>query len=130
MRVDLTWFLPIAMALVPVITAFITAQTAHPGLKAIVMIVWSGVSGFLIEWHDAYQSHTVFNVNAALSTAIVVSIGAISAHFGVLAPLVITGSEGKIQAAVPRGIGASRAVVVDESLGSDVPHGAHERTEE
>jgi hypothetical protein len=89
----------------PAVVALITAADAHPGLKSIVLLFLSSLSGSLttaLQAADAGQ-HVTFN-NLA-STIVVGFATAILAHFGVLKPMNLTGATGRIAARTPRGLG-------------------------
>lgn len=103
----------------PALVALVTARLAHPGLKAVVLLFLSAVSGFLTSWLAACATicaafdwpHTVFSVLSGFAVAVLV-------HFGLLSPLAITGSGGAIQTAVPSGIGGNPGPLADHTLGS------------
>jgi hypothetical protein len=87
----------ISMAL-PGLTALVTAQTAHPGLKAVVLLVLSAVNGVIVEW----QGNPLFNWRIAVAGAGLSFLVAVGAHFGLWRPTQITPG---IQRAVPAGLG-------------------------
>jgi hypothetical protein len=103
---DLTTWLGFAVSVIlPALVALVTKQTAHPGLKAFVLLLLSAVTGFAYSCIEAVQNSLPFSLNAAV-VAFVMSFGtAVLAHYGLLSPAAVTGSQGKIQQKVSGGVG-------------------------
>ena len=90
----------------PMVVALVTKQTAHPGLKAVVLLALNVIYGFGVGWVQADIAGQAFDIKAAGLTALVTFGGAVIAHFGLLKD-VITGSGGLIQVNIPGGLGSS-----------------------
>lgn len=89
----------------PALVALVTARLAHPGLKAVVLLFLSAVSGFLTSWLDAENGAHLFVPSQVAFTVLTGFAVAVLAHFGLLSPLAITGRDGAIQTSVPSGLG-------------------------
>lgn len=89
----------------PTVVALVTARFASGGLKAVVLLALSAVSGFLVSWLDAYNTAVAFNFSQAGVTVLVGFAVAVLTHFGLFKPLAVTGRDGAIQTTLPRGIG-------------------------
>jgi hypothetical protein len=101
----ITWLTFAVSVILPAIVAFVTKQDAHPGVKAIVLLVLSAVTGFVGEWLDAAQHGVAYNFQGGAVAAIMSFSVAVLVHLGLLAPTGVTGSQGAIQRRVPGGIG-------------------------
>lgn len=86
---------------IPWLTALVTAQTAHPGLKAVLTLALSAVTGVLTQW----QANPVFDWKIGTLGALEGFAVAVLAHFGLWKPTQVTGANGGIQKALPRGLG-------------------------
>lgn len=73
-----------------------------------VLLFLSSVSGFLISALDASNSGAAFDFHQAGFTVLTGFAVAVLAHFGLLSPLALTGSNGAIQSWLPGGLGATR----------------------
>lgn len=90
----------------PALVALVTRRMASSGLKAVVLVGLAAVTGFLSELLDALVHATVFDLGAALMMWLTAFIVAVAAHYGLLKPTGVTGSQGAIANAVPGGLGA------------------------
>lgn len=98
--------LNIAVAvLLPMLTALVTKQDAHPGFKAVMLLALSGCAGVLSSAMDAANAHMAFDWGHAVSAAMVAFVWGVLAHLGVLKPIGVTGSRGAIQSKVSGGLG-------------------------
>lgn len=100
----------------PALVALITSRLAHPGLKAVVLLFLSAVSGLLMSWLDAVNTGNLFDWSQAGFTLLSGFAVAVLAHFGLLKPFSITGSNGAIQSSVPRGLGGGSAIGKHEAI--------------
>jgi hypothetical protein len=91
----------------PAVVALITARMASSGLKAVVLLALSAVSGFLTAALDAVTNTASFDWSQAGFTVLSGFAVAVLTHFGLLKPLGVTGSAGAIQTSVPGGVGAA-----------------------
>lgn len=108
LAVDVTWLTLLATVLLPMLTALITARLAHPGLKAgtlAVLALSTAVANDLLA-NDGVGS---FDLGSSLATFLMVFLGAVGFHYGLLKPVQLTGSEGVIQGVVEGGLGAAPA---------------------
>ena len=92
----------------PALVALVTSRVAHPGLKAVVLLFLSAVSGFLISWLDAVSMSSAFDWSQSGFTVLLGFGVAVLTHFGLLKPAGITGSEGSIQTSAPGGLGGGQ----------------------
>lgn len=89
--------------LLPIVVALVTKATAPAALKAGILVVLSVVSALVTQ---AIADGTDVKVDRGFLARLVVTLAvAVAAHFGVLKPAGITGSEGKVATAVPGGLG-------------------------
>jgi hypothetical protein len=95
-------------ALLPALVALVTAQRAHPGVKAVALLFLSAVSGLLTSYLDAVVNTVPFDWSQAGFTALSGFAVAVLMHLGLLSPLALTGANGVIQRRVPGGIGTPR----------------------
>lgn len=89
----------------PAVVALVTARLAHPGLKAVLLLFLSAVSGFLVSALAAVDSGVGFDWSQAGFTVLSGFAVAVLAHFGLLKPMSITGAQGSIQTSMPGGVG-------------------------
>lgn len=89
----------------PMLVALVTKQTAHPGLKAILLLALSAVSGFLMLLLQAVSAHSAFDFTGAMMQTILGFGMAVLAHYGLLRPIGVTGAPGVIQTRLPHGLG-------------------------
>lgn len=90
-------------AVIPLIVAFVTARSAPPMVKSLTL-VFLATLGSVITTVTAQADWTW----AAFGTALALQyVSAVAAHFGVLKPAAVTGSNGAIQVAVPGGLGSA-----------------------
>jgi len=95
--IDASVWLNLAIAsLLPALVALVTAQNAHPGIKAVVLLALSAITGFLTAWGDAVTNAVPFDWSTAGLTAVAGFAVAVLSHFGVTGPAGITGSGGFI----------------------------------
>jgi hypothetical protein len=85
----------------PWLTALVTAREAHPGLKAVVLLLISAVTGIVAEW----QGNPTFDWKLGAFGAVEAFVVAVLAHFGLWVPTGVTGAGGGIARAVPGGLG-------------------------
>jgi hypothetical protein len=92
------WLGLIVSVVLPVLVGLVTTKVTHAGLKAVLLLALSGVTGFVTEYagpHDAGYS-----VGTAAVLALVSFGAAVLAHFGLWKP---TGVSGAAQAVGARG---------------------------
>lgn len=101
----ITWLGFAVSVVLPIIVALVTKQTANPGLKAVVLLALSAVTGFGSSWLDALNGGTSFSMGTATVSALLsFAIGVLS-HFGILRGLGVTGSQGAVATKFPGGLG-------------------------
>lgn len=101
----LTWVINFVL---PAIVAFVTARNATPGVKAVVLAVLSILTGVIVSYVHALNAGLPFDWQNTLLTIVSGYVVAIVTHTGFLKPLAVTGSDGKIQLALPGGLGDSK----------------------
>jgi uncharacterized membrane protein YjjB (DUF3815 family) len=78
------WLGLLVSVVLPVLVGLVTTRVTHPGLKAVLLLALSGVTGFVTEYagpHDAgYSVQT-----AAVLSLVSFAVGVLS-HFGLLKP--------------------------------------------
>jgi FtsH-binding integral membrane protein len=92
------WMGLLVSVVLPVLVGLVTTRVTHAGLKAVLLLALSGVTGFVTEYvgpHDAGYS-----VASAAVLALVSFGTAVLAHFGLWKP---TGVSGAAQAVGARG---------------------------
>ena len=95
MHFDLAQVLSLVIGTVlPLLTGLISRQNTSAGLKAVVLLALSAVSGFLANFLDAVNTHSTFNVGSALLTVLGTFLVGTGVHFGFLKP---TGAAAAVQ---------------------------------
>lgn len=89
----------------PALVALVTKRMASSGVKAVVLALLAALVGFLSELLHAMVTALSFDVGTVLLTWLTSFIVAVAAHYGLLKPTGLTGSQGAIARAVPGGIG-------------------------
>lgn len=88
----------------PALVALVTKQVASSGLKAWVLLALSAVSAVAVQ---VVQSGA-FNGTAAVNTFLITFVTAVAAHYGLLKPAGLTGTDGVIQTGTANvGLGGS-----------------------
>lgn len=90
----------------PALVALVTRRMASSGLKATVLALLAAVLGFGSELLDALTQGGVFDVGAGVYAWVTAFVIAVAAHYGLLKPTGVTGSQGAIASAIPGGLGA------------------------
>lgn len=98
---DQYWLALVISVFLPMVVALVTRQTAEGWKKAVLLLFLAAITGTLTQIQSAGG---VFEWKDALVKTIVSFVVAVGVHFGLLKPSNLTGSEGKIQTALPRGI--------------------------
>ncbi|RTL65898.1 MAG: hypothetical protein EKK42_20345 [Pseudonocardiaceae bacterium] len=102
--IDINWLLVLTAFVVPMLTALVTKQVSHSGVKAAVLAALSAVGGVLTEIQSVSGDLSAMSWNASLANAVGVFLAGVGLHYGLLRPVGITGSTGAIQEKVPGGI--------------------------
>lgn len=103
----LPWLSLLVSVLLPALVALVTKRYASSSLKAIVLIFLAAGTGLLTEFYNAASRDEAFNWNQAFSFWATSFVVAVVAHYGLLKPTNITGTEGGIQVKTARvGLGA------------------------
>lgn len=90
----------------PVLVALVTKRFADSSVKAIVLALLSVVTGWLT---SLQATGGTFEVKSAITSVLVSFAMAVAVHFGLWAPVKVTGRDGLVQMALPGGLGSSRA---------------------
>lgn len=103
--IDDFWLTFVVGTALPAVTALVTNRLAHPGVKALVLVFLSIVTG----WATALlaQPDHSFDLKSTVIGIFVAYITAVASHFGLLAPAGVTGKNGAIALGAPAGIGSS-----------------------
>lgn len=99
------WLILITSGVLPLLVAWWTAQRASATVKSLVLVALAAVSGFLAELQAAGGDFGTFDWSISLTNAVLMFLGAVTAHFELLRRAGITGSEGAIQKSSPGGLG-------------------------
>jgi hypothetical protein len=78
----------------PILVAIVTSRMASSGLKAIVLLALSAVSGFLTAWLVSLNLGEPFDIGQTLFSVLTGFVVAVAAHFGFWKPVGLTGREG------------------------------------
>ncbi len=90
---DVTFLTMVVAPLLPVLVGLITKQVASGGVKAVLLLFVSGVTGVV---NQAIQNEGLVT-KEALAATIVAFVIAVATHYGLLKPNSVTGSEGVVQ---------------------------------
>ena len=99
----------IVSVLLPVLVALVSRQTAHPGLKAVLLALLAALVGFGSELLAAINSGHPYDAGTGALTWLGSFIIAVAVHYGLWKPAGITGSGGAVASALPAGVGAPSA---------------------
>lgn len=95
----------VVSVVLPALVALVTNRMASPGLKAVTLAGLAALVGFLSELLHALVTALSFDVGTALLTWVTSFIIAVAAHYGLLKPTGLTGSQGVLARKLPGGIG-------------------------
>jgi len=88
----------------PVLVDLVTNQLASGAVKSIVLLALSLVSGLLTAFLQALNAGIPFDWATAGYGAAVTFVCGVVSFFGLTSPLGISGKDGAIQQAIPRGL--------------------------
>jgi hypothetical protein len=91
--------------LLPVVVAFITNRLAGGHVKALTLLFLNLIAAWLTELQ---RNGGTFQLWPTVSALLYMFGTGVLVHFGLLEPTKITGSDGVIQQAIPRGIGSEQ----------------------
>ena len=97
----------VASLLLPLLHSAVTNINASEPVKTVITALLAAVTGFFTPFLAGTQSWATFDWQLALISIGTVFFGTILSHYGLWKPLTVTGTDGKIQAALPGGIGGS-----------------------
>lgn len=88
--------------LLPVVVGLITKSTAPSGAKGVLLVILAGIDALVA---PAVHNGTSISLDTKfLGGFVVVLVVAIAAHFGILKPAGVTGTEGKVSTIMPNGV--------------------------
>lgn len=96
------WLVFIIGTVLPAVTALVTARFASSAVKALVLVLLSVVAGALVQ---IQASGGTFDLVDTLVSVFMTFVTASAAHYALLKPIAVTGSNGAIARAVPGGVG-------------------------
>ncbi len=99
---DTYWLTVVVAVLLPALVALVTKQTASGTVKALMLSFLSLLAATLTQ---ILQAGGAFNWQLTLRDFAVTYVIAVCVHFGLLKPMSITGSSGRIQSFVKGGVG-------------------------
>ena len=99
---DQYWLTVTLAVFMPMVVALVTKQQAAQGVKALLLLFLSAVTGTLTQ---IQADGGTFAWKTALVGTTIAFLTSVGVHFGLLKPLVITGSDGVIQSSIPKGLG-------------------------
>lgn len=70
----------------PLVVGFVTKQSWSAGWKAVLLMVLSAVTQFLVAWSEAIANGTHFSWTMAVWSALVGFVVAVAVHFGLWKP--------------------------------------------
>lgn len=89
-------------AVLPMLTALITARWANSAVKTVVLVLLSIIA---VALQGVFDDDGILHVRAFFIQTCLQFMLAVVAHFGLLKPLSVTGSSGVVATAVPAGVG-------------------------
>lgn len=89
-------------ALFPALVALVTSKVASGAVKSVTLLLLAAIPAAYDQVVDVAGA---FDLRQFIFTTIAVFMLSVGVHFGLLKPVGLTGSEGAIQQALPRGIG-------------------------
>ncbi len=89
-------------AVLPVLTALITARWANSAVKTIVLVLLTVIA---VALQGVFDDEGILHVREFIIQTSLQFLLAVGAHFGLLKPLSVTGAEGVVAQTVPQGIG-------------------------
>ena len=89
-------------AVLPMLTALITARFASSAVKSIVLVFLSVIA---IALQGVFSDSGILHVREFIVATTLQFLLATGAHFGLLKPTGITGADGVVASSVPAGIG-------------------------
>lgn len=89
-------------AVLPMLTALITARWANSAVKTVVLVLLSVIA---VALQGVFDDDGLLHVREFFIQTCLQFLLATGAHFGLLKPLSVTGSTGVVASTVPQGIG-------------------------
>jgi len=86
------WIGLLISTVLPVLVGLVTTRVTHAGVKAVLLLALSGLTGFLVEYAGPHGDD--YSVQTAAVLALVSFAVGVLSHFGLLKP---TGISGKAQ---------------------------------
>lgn len=89
-------------AVLPMLTALITARFANSAVKTLVLVALSVIA---VALQGVFQDDGILHVREFIYMTSLQFLMAVGAHFGLLKPLNVTGAGGVVATTVPQGVG-------------------------
>jgi hypothetical protein len=89
-------------AVLPVLTALITARFANSAIKTLVLVLLTVIA---VALQGVFDNSGILHLRPFIVQTSLQFLLAVGAHFGLLKPLNITGAAGVVATSVPQGIG-------------------------
>jgi hypothetical membrane protein len=89
-------------AVLPMLTALITARFANSAVKTLVLVALTVIA---VALQGVFDNDGILHVRAFLVQSCLQFLMAVGAHFGLLKPLNVTGESGVVATTVPQGVG-------------------------
>lgn len=89
-------------AVLPILTALVTARFAPSSLKTVILVALTVLSTAL---QAVFDDGGTFEVRPFIMTTVLQFLMSVGFHFGLLKPANITGSSGAVATSVPAGVG-------------------------
>jgi hypothetical protein len=89
-------------AVLPILTALVTARFAASSIKTLVLVALTVISTAL---QSVLADGGTFEVRPFVMTTVLQFLMSVGFHFGLLKPVNITGAQGAVAQAVPAGVG-------------------------
>ena len=110
-----------ASLVIPLIHSAITNVHASEPVKTIITALFTAVVGFFTPFLAGTQSWATFDWQLAAISIGTVFFGTVLSHYGLWKPLTVTGSDGKIQSAIPGGIGGGSSAALEAAVQNAFP---------
>jgi uncharacterized membrane protein len=113
-EVDVNWLNIAGSVVLPILTGLVTKRLASSGLKALVLVILSVISGLI---QQLVLADGRFETEDFLTSAFVQFLMAVGIHYGLTKPLGVTGTNGVVQQSVPGGVGGQVSASDPSSTG-------------
>lgn len=76
----------IIQVLLPLLVGLVTKLSTHPGLKSLLLLVFTAANSYFVEWAGLLNTHTKFDWRGYLITVVINFVISVAVHYGLLKP--------------------------------------------